>query len=580
MSGAAAARPERGLIVGARYRLESVLGEGGMAVVWRATHTETDRAVALKLVRPEFVQNEQVRDMFVREARVAARIGRNEHIVDVLDAGIDETLKVPFLAMELLVGRGLDDRIREGPIPRGEVRDLLVQLADGLEQAHAAGVFHRDLKPQNLFLTQNRRGESVLKIVDFGIAKLSESTTQSATHVGTPAYAAPEQLGESWRSIAKGRNKTVAAQVSAATDVWALGLIAFEMLAGVEPGVFWGATTLAELPVKIVLEPLPPAATRADPALIPPGFDAWLARCLDLDAHARWPSARSAVDALLLLLDAPPRVNNLPSSQPTISPAAPVNPGPAPHPNPNPNFAPGFAQPPTHIPGSQPRYPSQVMPHGAHPQGAWPYPQQPATYVNQAPVHPQLQHWAQRWRAELRVPGDLRVINSWPVVYLPRADVVSREAKIPLAGGATLTMVEAVATGELRRAMGEDRMLVALLQSPRLLYRVALRSKRSSGGFIDGMERGLKALDALVAPAAGVLGDPQFESQFEVWSSNPMEARAAVPVGLRQLLLMGRFHGVLERFPGGVLVLPFHFQFAPDHLDRVIDLCTRIYGVV
>src|SRR5215212_3785390 len=98
--------PERGLVVGARYKLESVLGEGGMAVVWRATHTETDRKVARKLVRPELV-----REMFVREARVAARIGKSDHIVDVLDAGVDDTLKVPFIAMELLEGQSVDARI-------------------------------------------------------------------------------------------------------------------------------------------------------------------------------------------------------------------------------------------------------------------------------------------------------------------------------------------------------------------------------------------------------------------------------------------------------------------------------------
>src|SRR5688572_26834273 len=280
--------PERGLVVGARYRLESVLGEGGMAVVWRAVHTETDRKVALKLVRPELVRSDVIREMFVREARVAARIGKSDHIVDVLDAGVDDTLKVPFIAMELLDGESVEARIRQGPMPWPLVADLLDQLADALGQAHAAGVFHRDLKPQNLFLTTDRKGNSLLKVLDFGIAKLSESTQSSATQVGTPAYSAPEQLGESWRALAKGRGKNVAANVSGGTDVWALGLIAFEMLTGTESGSYWGATTLAELPLKIVLEPLPPAAARANPALLPRGFDPWIARCLDLDAALRW----------------------------------------------------------------------------------------------------------------------------------------------------------------------------------------------------------------------------------------------------------------------------------------------------
>jgi hypothetical protein len=109
---------------------------------------------------------------------------------------------------------------------------------------------------------------------------------------------------------------------------------------------------------------------------------------------------------------------------------------------------------------------------------------------------------------------------------------------------------------------------------------VAVRSKRSSGGLVDGMSRGLKALDALVAPAAGPLGDPHFEAQFEVWASNPMEARMAVPVPLRQLLVMSRFHGVMERFPGAVLLYPFNFRFDPQDLDRLLDMCTRVLSVV
>src|SRR5687768_5064956 len=118
--------PERGLVVGSRYRLESILGEGGMAVVWRAIHTETDRPVALKLVRRELVKDEQVREMFVREARVGARIGPNPHIVDFLDAGVDKALEVPFLAMELLDGESLDNRIqREGPVPAALTADVL-----------------------------------------------------------------------------------------------------------------------------------------------------------------------------------------------------------------------------------------------------------------------------------------------------------------------------------------------------------------------------------------------------------------------------------------------------------------------
>lgn len=521
------ASPERGLVVGMRYRLESVLGEGGMAVVWAAVHTETDRRVALKLVKADFVKDETVRDLFVREARVAARIGKSEYIVDVLDAGVDAALEVPFIAMELLEGQGLDKLIRRGPLPRPLVSDLLEQLAEGLDQAHAAGVFHRDLKPQNLFLTQDRKGRPRLKIVDFGIAKLSESTQQSATHVGTPAYSAPEQLGESWRAIAGRQGKTISARVSAGTDIWAVGLVTFEMLTGAAPGAFWGAKTLAELPVKMVLEPLPSASTRADPALLPLHFDAWMARCLDLDADKRWPTAREAVQALLASLKAAPQ------------------PGPA--------------------PGSVPPAPGYPSPQG----------------LMQTAADPRILAWITRWRAEVRTPGDARAFLAWPVMYMPRIELVTREARMPL-HGALVTIAEVIVSDQLRKAVGEDRMLVAMIQAQRLGYRAAVRSKRSSGGVVDGMSRGLKVLDALlVTPRMGVLGDPHFEQHFEVWAPSPQEAHAAVPVSLRQALVSAGFHGIVERFPGAMLITAFDtLRFDPPSLDRLMDLCGRVLAAI
>lgn len=629
MSNSASAKPERGLVVGARYRLESILGEGGMAVVWKATHTETDRKVALKLVRAELVRSELVREMFVREARVGARIGRNDHIVDVLDAGVDETLKVPFIAMELLEGQSLDNIIRNGPMPAALVADLLEQLADALDQAHGAGVFHRDLKPQNLFLTTDRKNKPLLKVVDFGIAKLSESTMQSATHVGTPAYGAPEQLGESWRSIAKGRGKTIATQVSAATDVWALGLIAFEMLTGAQPGLFWGAETLAELPVKIVLEPLPRAAARVDPALVPPAFDVWIAQCLALDAAARWPSAKAAVDALTPSLRAftqpegtvlapPQQPPQRPGSQPQYAPQQqpqspqqqPQQPPPQrPPPQPMIPTGPPFASPlqPPHPP--HPQHPQQGHligpPVGTAPPGMqqrWPQP--PPTHhgaMTSPPMvapgqDPLLAQWIARWRADLRVPGDPRSLQTLPMMFMPRATHIAREVRVQLPNaGAVAIFSDVVMSDAIRQAMGEDRMLLGTIQAPRLAFRAAVRSKRSSGGLVDGMARGLKALDALVsAPQRNMLGDPHFEALFEVYASGSHEAQAALPISLRQVLMTGgfgnqpnvggfgqaSFHGILERFPGTLLVTMFHWRFGPTDLDRMIDLANRLLGAI
>ena len=587
----AVATATRGVVVGSRYRLESVLGEGGMAVVWTAVHTETDRTVALKLVRAELVRDPRIREMFVREARIAARIGKNEHIVDVLDAGVDAKLEVPFIAMELLEGEGLDARLRSGPIPSGEAADLLEQLAEALEQAHGAGVFHRDLKPQNLFLTKDRKGNARLKVVDFGIAKLADAAHQAVTHVGTPAYSAPEQLGESWRSIAKGRGKTIAESVSAATDIWALGLIAYEMLTGGVPGSFWGATTLAELPVKMVLEPLPPSAARADPALLPPTFDAWIKRCLEIDARARWPSARDAVAALVPHLRGLTRSGSSPQWAPAAAPAAapPLAPVAAPPPPPPPPMQgppPGTAPPGGRwAPAPPAAGPLASPPQAPQPMGP-PLPMGPPMHAYAtaaAPgVDPRMAQWAARWRAELRAPGDVHAFRPWLVTYLPRIEAVARDARVPM-NGAMITVADVLANDAFRKAVGEDRMLVALVQSPRLLYRAAIRSKRSSGGLVDGMTRGLKALDALIAPAAtmGILRDPHFEHHFEVWAQSPQEAHAAVPVALRQALVTAGFHGVLERFPGALLISSFDARsFDPMGLDRLLDICGRVLAAI
>jgi serine/threonine protein kinase len=575
------AAPERGLVVGARYRLESVLGEGGMAVVWAAVHTETDRRVALKLVKPEFVRDEQIREMFVREARVAARVGSSDYIVDVLDAGVDAALEVPFIVMELLEGQALDARLRNGPLPRAMVADLLEQLGEALDQAHSKGVYHRDLKPQNLYLTKDRKGQPLLKVLDFGIAKLSDAASQAATQVGTPAYSAPEQLGDSWRSIAKNRGQTIASKVTGAADVWALGLVAFEMLTAAPPGSFWGATTLAELPVKIVLEPLPSASKRADPALLPAGFDAWLARCLDLDATRRWPSARDAVQALIPALRAVARAPSAPSHHPHTVPQQQQAPRPISQPPHGP-----LPKPPGPPHGSPPG-PPLGPPAGTAPPGggrwAQPMPVGPAypTPVGPPPMDPRLAQWAAHRGAELRVPGDGRPFLTWQVVYLPRIEHVARDARIPQQG-ALATIAEVITSDAIRKAMGEERMLVALVQSPRLRFRAAVRSKRSSGGVVDGVSRGLKALDALIAPQnVGILGDPQFEAQFEAWATSPQEAHAALPIPLRQTLVGVGFHGILERFPGALLVSVFDAsQFNPQHLDRLLDVCARVLAAI
>lgn len=516
------------MVVGGRYRLESILGQGGMAVVWRAEHTETGRIVALKLVRPELAAHDTAREMFVREARVASRVGRSEHIVDVLDAGVDPELGLPFLAMELLEGETLDATLgRSGAPPREIAISLLEQIAEALDQAHAAGVIHRDLKPQNLFVTQGRQGPRI-KVLDFGIAKAAETVQQSATQIGTPAYAAPEQLGATWRSIAERNGRAVASQVSPATDVWALGLIAYELFTGAPSGQFWGAETLAELPAKVFLEPLPAATLRAasQSHALPAGFDAWLARCLDLDATRRWPSAGEAV-------------RNLRAEVPQT--AAPIA------------AAPQVAVAPPRAPSVPPRAPS--LPPAAHALA-----------------------WAVERGIHVTEGGDPQTYASWGrYQYVPPIHAVVREGRLRI-HDAEILVAEVAIQDELRRAIGEAHMLIALIGCPRVRHHIALRTKKITG-IGDGLSRGLKALDSLVSSkpkSTSVLGDAWFEARFEVTAPDQQEANLALPSPARLLLGNSGFTGIVETRPGGAVVALEPARFDRANVERLLDTTARL----
>ncbi len=304
-----AERLKPGDVVGGHYVVDSLLDEGGMAVVYRAENSSTGKLCALKILhaqlgdRPEFVR------LFAKEAKVSSVVGDNEHIVRVYDAGLDTERGIPFIVMELLDGETLEHMLEHGPLAPSLMRTLLVQLASALEQAHAAGVVHRDLKPSNVFIGTDKKGAPHLKVMDFGIAKVMEGeAVRTATQVGTPAYNAPEQMGSTTRKLAAKQGIVIAPRVSPQTDIWALGLLTYEMMTGDLPGMYWGVETLSELPMKVAFEEHAPASRRAghNAALLPTGFDAWFARCLRKNAAERWGSVTEAVDALLTLLDAEP----------------------------------------------------------------------------------------------------------------------------------------------------------------------------------------------------------------------------------------------------------------------------------
>jgi eukaryotic-like serine/threonine-protein kinase len=287
------------LLFAGRYRVERFLARGGMGEVYIAEHTATERRVALKVLFPHVRANDRARRSFELEARLANRI-QSEHVVQVLDAGIDETSGSPFLVMELLHGQDLEQEVTQrGKLPPEEVVRLLQQVGSALDKAHGyrdrdgvhQPIIHRDLKPENLFLTRRESGDPCVKILDFGIAKVLGQQTQVTREVrGTPLFMAPEQSGGQ--------------KVSPATDVWALGLIALQLLCG---RLYWrtaedeGATVMA-LFAEIMTMPLDSPSLRLHERGVevpwPPAFDRWFARCVCRDPSGRYASAGEAISDL------------------------------------------------------------------------------------------------------------------------------------------------------------------------------------------------------------------------------------------------------------------------------------------
>ena len=254
-----------------RYRVERMLGQGGMAAVYLAHDSELDRAVAIKVLAEHLANDEAFRQRFLREARMAAKLS-HPNIVHVYDQG-DEDGR-PFIVMEYVDGPTLGEELkRTGPLPPARVVDLALQICGGLEHAHASGLVHRDVKPGNLLL----REDGTVKIADFGIARAAQATklTQIGSVLGTAAYLAPEQAaGET---------------VTAAADIYSLGCVLFELLTGRTPYVF---ESLPELVVKQREEPITPIRElRPD---VPAELEGAVMHCL-----ARGPEYRPASAAEL-----------------------------------------------------------------------------------------------------------------------------------------------------------------------------------------------------------------------------------------------------------------------------------------
>jgi serine/threonine protein kinase len=269
------------LVVADRFRLIRQLGQGGMGTVWIAHHVELDVECAIKFIEGTFANNAEFRMRFVREARAAAQI-KSPHVVHVLDSGVWNDL--PYCAMELLEGQDLAGRIAQaGRLAPGETVEVVTQVARALTKAHAAGFVHRDLKPDNIFLTKDD-DRLLCKVLDFGIAKqLSagpEGGTRAGALLGTPYYMSPEQASG-------------AKNVDARSDLWSLAVIVFECLVGQKP---FDSEGLGELLVMIQAGPIPVPSVRAP--WLPPTFDQWWQRATQRDPRARYQTAKELVEAL------------------------------------------------------------------------------------------------------------------------------------------------------------------------------------------------------------------------------------------------------------------------------------------
>jgi serine/threonine protein kinase len=282
-----------GDLLAGKYRVERVLGVGGMGIVVAARHEELDKLVAIKFVRDESLASDEAVERFLRESRSAARL-KSEHVARVLDVGRLET-GAPFMVMEFLEGSDLGQILtRDGPMAVDMAAELMLQVCEAVAEAHAAGIVHRDLKPENLFLTRTVGGSPKMKVLDFGVSKSTSLTsdgkgalTRTRAILGSPLYMAPEQMRSS-------------RDVDARIDVWALGVVLFELLTSRSP---FEAETMPELCLKVVGEP-PLSMTELRPGL-PPAIVAVVARCLEKDREKRYANAAELARALEPF--APPR---------------------------------------------------------------------------------------------------------------------------------------------------------------------------------------------------------------------------------------------------------------------------------
>jgi len=278
--------PRPGEILVGKYRVEQVLGNGGMGVVVSARHLHLDETVAIKFLLPSLAAQETQVARFLREGKAAVKI-KSEHVARVIDVGTLDDTGAPYMVMELLEGSDLADLLRkEARIPVDEAVLFVLQACEALAEAHMIGIVHRDLKPANLFLTARADGSPCIKVLDFGISKLRDGAMEGAalTHtngmMGSPLYMSPEQLRDP-------------KNVDPRSDIWALGVILFELVTGSRP---FEADSIPQLIMRVIADPAPSIVPLL--AEVPPGFDDVVARCLLKDATQRYTDVLELARAL------------------------------------------------------------------------------------------------------------------------------------------------------------------------------------------------------------------------------------------------------------------------------------------
>jgi serine/threonine-protein kinase len=278
--------PSSGQVIAGKFIVEQVLGVGGMGVVVSAKHMHLGQRVAIKFLRSDAAKNQEAINRFLREARAAVGL-QSAHVVRVMDVGVLDD-GMPYMVMEHLQGTDLNRVLEQRKtLPAQEAVDYVLQGMEAIAEAHALGIVHRDLKPANLFLTRSPDGSPLVKVLDFGISKASDtagsqqqSLTATSAVMGSPLYMSPEQLRSS-------------KNVDVRTDVWALGVILYELLAGQPPFV---ADTVTGLCAKIAADPAPPVRS-VNPG-ISMGLEAVVMRCLEKDMARRYATVADLARAL------------------------------------------------------------------------------------------------------------------------------------------------------------------------------------------------------------------------------------------------------------------------------------------